>query len=60
MNVTVSNLSTFYRLNGRVKNDKWVVEHFNLFKLEIGGMKVYFSDLLNGNKALSKFLLTKI
>lgn len=47
-------LTATWTLNGPVKNNKWTVEHF-VVDPEIKGMKIYFSDLLNGNQMLSKF-----
>lgn len=41
-----------WSLNGRIENDRWIIEHFQN-DLEIKGLKLYFSDLFHGYDGLS-------
>ena len=50
-------ISATWSLEGRIENDRWVIEHFHLYP-EVQKMKVYFTDLFNGNQELSKFFYT--
>lgn len=47
-------ISATWSIEGHVKDDRWVLEHFHIYP-EVQNMKVYFDDLFNGNKELSKF-----
>ncbi|XP_033220657.1 uncharacterized protein LOC117175165 [Belonocnema kinseyi] len=55
-NVTMEGIKTYFNIEGRVENDRWVVEHFKVFP-EISNMHIWFSDLFNGNKDLNKAAL---
>ena len=46
-------------ISGHVVDDKWVVEHFKMSPT-IGGMKIWFSDLFNGNDDLSKYIKSSL
>ncbi|KAJ8675675.1 hypothetical protein QAD02_011461 [Eretmocerus hayati] len=51
-NITMLGLRARWSLTGPIQNDKWTVEHFRIDP-EVKSMKVYFSDLLNGNEELN-------
>ncbi|KAJ8673657.1 hypothetical protein QAD02_004919 [Eretmocerus hayati] len=55
-NVSVDGVSATWGLEGRVENDRWIIEHFRLYP-EIENLKVYFTDLFNGNEDLNKLAL---
>lgn len=46
-------------ISGAIKDDRWVVEHFKMTP-EIGGMKIWFSDLFNGNEEMSKSRIVSV
>lgn len=52
-NVSMENIRTTWDISGHVVNDRWVVEHFKTAPT-ISSMKIWFSDLFNGNEELSK------
>ncbi|XP_016843680.1 circadian clock-controlled protein [Nasonia vitripennis] len=56
-NVSMVGLTATWSLDGRIENDRWIVEHL-IVDPEIQGMKVYFSDLLNGDPMLNQAALT--
>ena len=50
----MDSLRATWRLQGPVENDRWIIEHF-FVDPNVKGMKVYFSDLMNGDEDLSMF-----
>ncbi|XP_057338860.1 uncharacterized protein LOC130676554 [Microplitis mediator] len=56
-NVSMEDVSGTMTLEGEIINDRWVLDKFN-FMPEVGNMKVWASDLFNGNKELTKAALT--
>ncbi|XP_023245284.1 protein takeout-like [Copidosoma floridanum] len=57
-NVSMEGISATWGIEGRVNEyDRLVVEHFHVFP-EVESMKVYFTDLFNGDEALNKMALT--
>ncbi|XP_058803116.1 uncharacterized protein LOC131671023 [Phymastichus coffea] len=56
-NISMEGVSTTWGIEGRVENDRWVVEHFHVYP-EVEKMKVYFTDLFNGNPELNKAAMT--
>lgn len=52
-NISMEDISGTMTLEGEVINDRWVLDRYN-FMPEVGNMKVWASDLFNGNKELSK------
>ncbi|XP_033212571.1 uncharacterized protein LOC117170136 [Belonocnema kinseyi] len=55
-NVTMEGIRTYFGLEGRVENDRWVIEHFKVLP-EISNMHIWFSDFFNGNQDLNKAAL---
>lgn len=55
--MTSIGLKDTWRLEGRIENDRWVLEHVRNLPdaMSIEKFQVYFEDLFNGNKELSKF-----
>lgn len=54
-NISMEDLRVTWDISGHVVNDIWVVEHFKLSPT-VGDMKIWFSDLFNGNNELSKYI----
>ncbi|XP_076238390.1 circadian clock-controlled protein daywake [Calliopsis andreniformis] len=55
-NVSMEDLRITWDITGHVVNDRWVVEHFNIAP-NVGSMKIWFSDLFNGNDELNRAAL---
>ncbi|KAK2576598.1 hypothetical protein KPH14_005268 [Odynerus spinipes] len=55
-NVSTEDIKITWTISGPVKNDRWMVEHY-LPNVQIGKMKVWCSDLFNGNEELTKTVL---
>lgn len=53
-NISLEDIKDTWFMDGPVANDRWTLEHFRLTP-EIGKMKVWFSDMFNGNEQLSKY-----
>lgn len=51
-NISVTDVKANWDMTGHVVNDRWVVEHFRLTP-EVGQMKLWFSDLFNGNAEMN-------
>lgn len=58
-NISMENIRTVWDISGHVVNDRWVVEHFKTAPT-ISSMKVWFSDLFNGNEELNRAALVFI
>lgn len=56
-NVSTEDSKITWTISGPVKDDRWIVEHF-IANIQIGKMKVWCSDLFNGNEELTKTVLT--
>ncbi|KAK1120371.1 hypothetical protein K0M31_012352 [Melipona bicolor] len=55
-NISMEDMRCTWDISGHVVDDKWVVEHFKMTPT-IGGMKIWFSDLFNGNDDLNQAAL---
>ncbi|EFN85090.1 hypothetical protein EAI_14886 [Harpegnathos saltator] len=55
-NISMEDIKATFSLEGSVANDRWTIEHFNL-NPEVGKMKIWFSDIFNGNEGLNKAAL---
>lgn len=55
-NISMEDVRCNWDITGHVVNDRWVVEHFKLMPT-IGHMKIWFSDLFNGNEQLNRAAL---
>ncbi|XP_034934942.1 uncharacterized protein [Chelonus insularis] len=58
-NISMEDLRATLKLEGPVVNDRWEVQTFS-FMPEVGKMKIWASDLFNGNEELNKAALTFI
>ncbi|XP_393105.4 circadian clock-controlled protein [Apis mellifera] len=58
-NISMENIRTVWDISGHVVNDRWVVKHFKTAPT-ISSMKVWFSDLFNGNEELNRAALVFI
>ncbi|KAG7200235.1 hypothetical protein KM043_017712 [Ampulex compressa] len=58
-NISMEDVKTTWGLDGSVANDRWTVEHFKIMP-DVGKMKVYFSDMFNGNEELNKAAMSFI
>lgn len=58
-NISMENVRTTWDISGHVVNDRWVVEHFKTVPT-ISSMKIWFSDLFNGNEELNRAALVFI
>ncbi|XP_003485401.1 circadian clock-controlled protein [Bombus impatiens] len=58
-NISMEDLRVTWDISGHVVNDIWVVEHFKLSPT-VGNMKIWFSDLFNGNNELNRAALVFI
>lgn len=54
-NISLEEIKDTWSMEGHVANDRWTIEHFRL-NPELGKMRVWFSDLFNGNEQLSKYI----
>lgn len=54
--MSMTDVTTTVVLDGPVVNDRWVVEMVNVTP-KIGDMTYYASDLFNGNKAFSEYIV---
>ena len=52
-NSTLYNSSAYWKLDGYIKNDTYVLENFYI-DIETKKMKTYFDGLMGGNQLLSK------
>ncbi|XP_031840628.2 protein takeout [Nomia melanderi] len=52
-NISLDDVRVNWDISGAIKDDRWVVEHFKMTP-EIGGMKIWFSDLFNGNEEMNR------
>ena len=52
-NVSLDDVRCTWDISGHVTNDRWVVEHF-MVTPEVGHMKIWFSDLFNGNDQMNQ------
>ncbi|XP_076763287.1 circadian clock-controlled protein daywake [Xylocopa sonorina] len=55
-NISMEDVRCTWDISGHVVDDRWVVEHFKLAPT-IGNLKVWFSDLFNGNEDLNRAAL---
>lgn len=55
-NVSMEAITCTWDISGHVVDDRWVIEHFKLTPA-IGSMKIWFSDLFNGNEELNRAAL---
>ncbi|CAL7939385.1 unnamed protein product [Xylocopa violacea] len=58
-NISMEDIRSTWDISGHVVNDRWVVEHFKLAPT-VGSMKIWFSDLFNGNDDLNRAALVFI
>ncbi|XP_012275346.1 uncharacterized protein LOC105697001 [Orussus abietinus] len=56
-NISMEGVRATWDLDGRVENDRWIVEHFTLLP-EVRKMNIFFTDLFNGNQELNKAAMT--
>lgn len=52
-NLSAEDVSVTWKIEGKVVDDHWKVEHFHVSP-QLGKLKVYFSNLFNGNDELNK------
>ena len=52
--MTMEEVRAIWKIEGPVVNDKWIIETVNVTP-EVGKMKIWASDLFNGNEQLSKY-----
>ncbi|KAF7387178.1 hypothetical protein HZH68_012855 [Vespula germanica] len=52
-NVSLEDVKVTWEINGPVKDDRWVIEHF-IPNAQVGKLKFWCSDLFNGNEQLTK------
>lgn len=52
-NVSLDDVRCTWGISGHVANDRWVVEHF-IVTPEVGHLKIWFSDLFNGNDQMNQ------
>ncbi|XP_053972528.1 uncharacterized protein LOC128873183 [Hylaeus volcanicus] len=52
-NISMEDVRCTWDISGHVVDDRWVIEHFQLVPV-IGGLKVWFSDLFNGNDEMNR------
>ncbi|KAF7386003.1 hypothetical protein HZH66_011845 [Vespula vulgaris] len=52
-NVSLEDVKVTWEINGPVKDDRWVIEHF-IPNPQVGKLKFWCSDLFNGNEQLTK------
>lgn len=55
-NISMEGISVTWGIEGRIQDDRWVIQHFHVYP-EVQQMKVYFTDLFNGNQDMSEFCL---
>ncbi|CAK9833898.1 Circadian clock-controlled protein daywake [Anthophora retusa] len=55
-NVSMEDIKCTWDITGNVVDDRWVIEHFKMAPT-VGNMKIYFSDLFNGNEDLNRAAL---
>lgn len=54
-NTSMEGVSITWGLEGRIENDRWVIQHFHVYP-EVQHMQVYFTDLF-GNEDMNKAVL---
>ncbi|XP_076620817.1 circadian clock-controlled protein daywake [Colletes latitarsis] len=52
-NISMEDVKCTWDISGHVADDRWKVEHFILTPV-IGTMKIWFSDLFNGNEEMNR------
>lgn len=55
-NVSMEDVKVTWKISGPVKDDRWVVEHY-LPIVQVGKLRIWCSDLFNGNEELTKTVL---
>ncbi|XP_043274341.1 uncharacterized protein [Venturia canescens] len=55
-NISMEDVRSVWEIEGPVVNDKWIIETFRLTP-DVGKMKIWASDLFNGNEELTKAAL---
>ncbi|XP_017755795.1 PREDICTED: circadian clock-controlled protein-like [Eufriesea mexicana] len=58
-NVSLEDVRCTWDISGHVADDRWVVEHFKMVPT-VGNMRIWFSDLFNGNEDLNHAALVFI
>lgn len=53
--VSMENVLATWDLDGRVENDRWILEHFTLLEPEVGSNTLYIYDVINGVNVLSEY-----
>lgn len=55
-NISMEDVRCSWDITGHVSDDRWVVEHFKMVPT-VGNMRIWFSDLFNGNEELNRAAL---
>ncbi|KAJ8665121.1 hypothetical protein QAD02_006783 [Eretmocerus hayati] len=56
-NLSMTNTTGTWCLDGRVENDRWIIEHFLISKETAQKVKIYFTDLFKGHPELNEATL---